>query len=67
MEEYILHTNRGKFKIQAKDDTDALRLGLYYAWRDEESFLSLERNAKGEHYTIKIAIIDHNTNNSWTY
>ena len=42
MQEYICHTNRGKWKFYAEDDIDAMRVALYYCYLDGEEFIKIE-------------------------
>ena len=46
MYEYICFTKQGKWKFYADSDTDAMRLALYYCWRDGEDFIKV-RFVKG--------------------
>ena len=59
MYEYICTTKQGKWKFYADNDTDAMRLALFYSWRDGEDFIKIE-NASGRRYTIRVCIIDDN-------
>lgn len=66
MDEYILHTNKGKFKINADSPEDAVRLGLYYSWRDGEYFERIEFRKGGDWFTYRIVAFNHNTHECFT-
>ena len=42
MQEYICHTNRGKWKFYAEDDIDAMRVAPYYCYLDGEECIKIE-------------------------
>lgn len=65
--EYTCYTNRGHWTFYAQDSyKDALRVALFYCWRDDEEFIRVEYNNGGEHCTLRVAVIDHKTNESFT-
>ena len=40
MKQYTCYTDRGKWNFEAYNDKDALRLALFYCWRDDEEFFA---------------------------
>ena len=59
MQEYICHTNRGKWKFYAEDDIDAMCVALYYCYLDGEKFIIIEsRVFTSKHKTLRICLID---------
>ena len=58
MYEYICTTKQGKWKLYADNDTDAMRLALFYSWRDGEDFIKVQSNFGGQPYTLRICMID---------
>ena len=59
MQEYICHTNRGKWKFYAEDDIDAMRVALYYFYLDREEFIKIESGIfTSKHKTLRICLID---------
>lgn len=59
MYEYVCHTNIGKWKFYADDDIDAMRLALFYCWRDGEEFIKIEYGLyTSKHKTLRICVID---------
>ncbi len=56
MYEYYCTTKQGKWKFFADDDIDAMRLALYYCWRDGEDFIKIECHYR----TLRICMIDKN-------
>lgn len=58
MYEYICTTKQGKWKFYADNDTDAMRLALFYSWRDGEDFIKVQSNFGGHSYTLRICMID---------
>ena len=66
MYEYICFTDKGKWNFQAYNDKDALRLALFYCWRDDEEFDRIEFRKGGENYTLRIFHIDNNNHYSFT-
>ena len=42
MKQYTCYTGRGKWNFEAYNDKDALRLALFYCWRDDEDFIKVE-------------------------
>lgn len=58
MYEYICTTKQGKWKFYADNDTDAMRLTLFYSWRDGEDFIKVQSNFGGQPYTLRICMID---------
>lgn len=61
MYEYKCFTTEGSWKFFADSDLDAVRLALFYCWRDGEGFHYIERIGKG--YTLSITLIEHNHSN----
>ena len=64
--EYKCYTNKGSFKFYASDDHEAMRKALYLSWRDGEDFKHIEYNRCGEHYILRIAVLDLNNKESFT-
>lgn len=62
MNEYYCHTKQGKWKFFADDDIDAMRLALFYCWRDDEDFLKIESGIFSKKKTLRICMIDDNNN-----
>lgn len=58
MYEYICTTKQGKWKFYADNDTDAMRLALFYSWRDGEDFIKVESKSGSQQYTLRICVID---------
>ena len=58
MQEYICHTNRGNWKFYAEDDIDAMRVALYYCWRDGTDFIKVESGIFSKRKTLRICCID---------
>lgn len=58
MYEYICTTKQGKWKFYADNDMDAMRLALFYSWRDGEDFIKVQSNFGGQPYTLRICMID---------
>ena len=58
MYEYKCYTNQGSWKFYADTDTDALRLALFYCWRDGEDFIRVESSFGGQSYTLRLCKID---------
>lgn len=58
MYEYICTTKQDKWKFYADNDTDAMRLALFYSWRDGEDFIKVQSNFGGQPYTLRIYMID---------
>ena len=58
--EYKCYTNKGSWKFTTTDESarEAMRLALYYCWRDGEVFDRIEYNRRGEHYVLRINYID---------
>lgn len=61
MRQYKVYTDKGSFKIEAQNDMDALRISLYYCWRDSEKFRHIEAIGVNPHYTIHASIILNNS------
>ena len=38
MYEYVCYTKQGNWRFYADSDIDAMRLSLFYCWRDNEDF-----------------------------
>lgn len=58
MYEYIGYTKQGHWRFYADDDIDALRLALFYSWRDNEDFIKVESATLGKPYTLRLCKID---------
>ena len=58
MYEYVCYTIQGQWKFYADTDQDALRLALFYSWRDGEDFIKVVSNFGGQPYTLRICKID---------
>lgn len=57
MKTYKCHTKNNWWTFEANDDLDAVRLALYYCWRDGETFKSVETWSGN---SILLCIIDNN-------
>lgn len=66
MYEYICFTKQGKWKFYADNDIDAMRLALFYCWRDDEDFIKVEFRKGCENYTLSIFHIDNNNHECFT-
>lgn len=66
MYEYICTTKQGKWKFYADNDTDAMRLALFYSWRDGEDFIRVEYCKGCENYTLSILHIDKRDHECFT-
>lgn len=51
---YKAFTDRGYWLYEAQDDIDAMRLALYYCYRDGEQFRYLVRYGSGGEYVVRI-------------
>ena len=58
MYEYKCFTRQGSWRFYADSDTDALRLALFYCWRDGEDFIKVESATLGKSYTLRLCKID---------
>lgn len=58
MEEYTGYTKQGHWTFFAEDDISAMRLALYYAWRDGEDIIKVEGREYGQTYTLRLCKID---------
>lgn len=58
MYEYICFTKQGKWKFYADNDIDAMRLALFYCWRDGEDFDRVELGKYSKTHTLRICRID---------
>lgn len=56
MHEYTCNTKQGKWKFYADNDIDAMRVALFYCWRDGEDFISVEAANRS---TLRICRIDY--------
>ncbi len=55
---YTCTTKQGKWDFFADNDIDAMRLALFYCWRDCEDFIKIEYQNR----TLRICLIDkHNS------
>ena len=66
MNEYKVYTKTSWWRIDASDDVDALRRALWYCWRDNEEFVKIVRDNLSSPYTLRIAVIDNKTFESYT-
>lgn len=66
MYEYICFTKQGKWNFQADNDFDAMRLALFYCWRDDEVFIKVQFVKGCENYTLSIFHIDNNNHECFT-
>ena len=60
MKEYICYTKQGHWTFYADNDIDAMRLALFYCWRDNEDFDRVELGKYSHTYTLRICQIDKN-------
>ena len=58
MYEYVCYTTQGNWRYYADSDLDAVRLALYYSWRDNEDFIKVESATLGKPYTLRLCKID---------
>lgn len=58
MFEYICYTKQGHWTFYADNDIDAMRLALFYCWRDNEDFDRVESGNFGNKLTLRICLID---------
>ena len=58
MHEYVCYTKQGNWRYYADSDLDAVRLALYYSWRDNEDFIKVESATLGKPYTLRLCKID---------
>lgn len=58
MYEYKCFTRQGSWRFYADSDTDALRLALFYCWRDGEDFIKVQSDFGGQPYTLRLCKID---------
>ena len=58
MYEYVCCTKQGNWRYYADSDLDAVRLALYYSWRDNEDFIKVESATLGKPYTLRLCKID---------
>lgn len=56
--EYTCITKQGKWNFYADNDFEAIRLGLFYCWRDGEEFIKVESATLGKSYTLRLCKID---------
>ena len=54
MKEYICYTKQGHWTFYADNDIDAMRLALFYCWRDGEDFDRVELGKYSNSYTLRI-------------
>ena len=66
MNEYKVYTKTGWWRIEASDDVEAMRKALWFCWRDNEEFVKIVRDNLSSHYTLRIAVIDNKTFESYT-
>lgn len=68
MYEYVCYTKQGNWRFYADSDIDAMRLSLFYCWRDNEDFIKVESATLGSSpsgaslaknpYTLRLCKID---------
>ena len=58
MKEYICYPKQGHWTFYADNDIDAMRLALFYCWRDGEDFDRVELGKYSHTYTLRICQID---------
>ena len=58
MYEYVCYTKQGNWRYYADSDLDAVRLALFYSWRDNEDFIRVESATLGKPYTLRLCKID---------
>ena len=58
MYEYVCYTKQGNWRYYADSDLDAVRLALYYSWRDNEDVIKVESATLGKPYTLRLCKID---------
>lgn len=63
---YTCTTKQGRWDFFADNDTDAMRLALFYTWRDGEDFIKVEFRKGCENYTLSIFHIDNNNHECFT-
>ncbi|MBQ2980094.1 MAG: hypothetical protein IJE18_08315 [Bacteroidaceae bacterium] len=66
MNEYKVYTKSCYWIIYADDDVEAMRKALWFCWRDEEEFVKIVRENYHSPYTLRIAVIDNKTFESYT-
>jgi hypothetical protein len=66
MNEYKVYTKSCYWLIYADDDVDAVRKALWFCWRDNEEFVKIVRENYSNPYTLRIAVIDNKTFESYT-
>ena len=66
MNEYKVYTKSCYWLIYADDDVDAVRKALWFCWRDNEEFVNIVRENYSNPYTLRIAVIDNKTFESYT-
>lgn len=57
MTNYKCITKQGHWYFQAHDHMDALRLALFYCWRDGEDFVSVQPTGGGGDFTLRAVLI----------
>lgn len=60
MNNYKCIIKQGYWYFQAADHLDAVRLALFYCWRDNEDFVGITPSGLGGNYTIKVIVVDKN-------
>ena len=66
MNEYKVYIKTGWWRIDASDDVEAMRKALWFCWRDNEEFVKIVRDNLSSPYTLRIAVIDNKTFESYT-
>ena len=58
MYEYVCYTKQGNWRFYADSDIDAMRLSLFYCWRDGDDFIKVESEFGCKPYTLRLCKID---------
>ena len=66
MNEYKVYTKTSWWRIDASDDVEAMRKALWFCWHDKEEFVKIVRENLSSPYTLRIAVIDNKTFESYT-
>lgn len=66
MNEYKVYTKSNWWRIEADDDVEAMRKALWFYYRDDEEFVKIVRENYHSPYTLRIAVIDNKTFESYT-
>lgn len=55
---YRCITRQGSWKFEAANHIEAMRLALFYCWRDGEDFVSVEPEGTSEDFTLRIILVE---------